>query len=161
MSMCRTLLVILAVALGSCSSIGTDADDLVNRKLEYALYSGSQDWGFDGMVTITENDNGTAGLEIVLEDTEGDRLFPVHLHRGPFGSDGEVATMLEPVSAGSGRGVTPVVRDNEERAILFDELKVFDGHIKVHLSHSGPGRDITLAYGNIGLHAIPTGAVMP
>jgi hypothetical protein len=116
----------------------------------YALVSGSN-YDINGTVTFKERKDGNATVLIDLTGTEGDSKFPVHLHLGDLSTaDADVALLLSPVTASTGKSETMVSQLADETKINYKELIQLNACIKIHLAESGAGRSVILAAGNIG-----------
>jgi hypothetical protein len=90
-------------------------------------------------------------IKIQLTGTEGDIEHPVHLHVGNIETpDAAILALLNPVFGKTGISETNFTKLNDETPVLYEELIHLDASIKIHLSASGPDKDIVLAAGNIG-----------
>ena len=144
----RLGVVILIAVMWSCSDNASNAD-FTGNQLNYTLFQGSE-FDYEGVVVISEKQDGSAQIRIELEGPEGERSFPAHLHFGSFDTpDAELAAVLSPVSAKSGISLTDLDFLSNDTRITFEALESFDGHIKVHLD-DGANQNVILAFGNIG-----------
>jgi len=120
------------------------------NEVTYSLISGSEH-GVTGTVTLKERRDGATTVVIAVTGTDGTALHPVHLHRGFVSEpDVEVAALLTPLAARTGRSETVLTYLADETRISFGDIKNLVANIRIHLSDVGPGRDVVLAGGNIG-----------
>ncbi len=116
----------------------------------YALAAGSS-YNINGSVTFKERKDGTTTVLIQLTGTEGEAKLPVHLHLGDITTpDADIALLLSPVTAASGKSETVVTTLANESKVSYKELLAMAACVKVHLAESGAGRSVILAAGNIG-----------
>lgn len=153
-------LVILAVAL-SCHPMGKDAiSDFTGNETTYDLQSGSEH-GVTGTISFKEMCNGKIMAAVQLQGTTGNSRFPVHLHRGDLSTpDADIALLLNPVDAATGRSETVICMLADETTLSYDQLASLPASIKIHLGETGEDRNVILAAGNIGASftkAKPTG----
>jgi hypothetical protein len=145
--------ILLLVALfSSCQNSDESAlnSDLTGNEVTYNLQQGSL-YAVYGNITIKEKKDGSAVLELSLNGTEGELYHPAHLHLGNIAEDNaDLAALLNPVYGKTGKSKTPLSMLADETPITYNDLKDLNGCIKIHLSDSGPERDIILAGGNIG-----------
>lgn len=121
------------------------------NEVTYSLISGSEH-GVSGTVTLKERRDGAVSIIIAATGTAGTALHPVHVHRGFVSEpDQEVAALLSPLSARTGTSETVLTFLADETPVTFAGLKNLVANIRIHLSDAGPGRDVILAGGNIGL----------
>lgn len=141
---------IVALTWG-CQDQGTDTvKEYTGTQTVYPLQAGSE-YEIDGTVTFRERTDGTADIDVALSGTEGNSLFPVHLHLGDITTDGaSVAALLNPVLGKTGKSDTHLKILSDESTITYKQLVALNACIKVHLSDSGPNQDVVLAGGNIG-----------
>lgn len=144
----KRILVILLIGLLACTD--TEESELyTTNKIIYTLQEGSQ-FPISGTITFRERISGELEATIALTGTEGDINHPAHLHYGSFDTpDAEVAVLLSPVYGETGESTTIFNKLNDETPFGFNDLKSFDGHIKVH-QDGGQNKNVILAYGNIG-----------
>jgi hypothetical protein len=154
------LLLIILIGLGlGCSDEDTQVIDEVytGNESTYPLGSASE-FDITGAATFKERVDGGTDVIIVLDKTFDTGEFPVHLHFGDVATDkAEIASLLVPVAGNNGTSKTTISTLSDESKVTFNDLKEFDGCLKIHLSGTGEGRDIVLAAGNIG-KAFATGA---
>ncbi len=92
--------------------------------------------------------NGTTLVTIQLTGTTAGGDHPSHIHNNSAAETGGIAIDLSNVDGDTGRSATQVAAKNDETAITYDELIVFDGYINVHLSSGNLGT--LIAQGDIG-----------
>jgi len=143
------LLCLLFIGMISCAESDNLNKELTGNEFSYSLFSGS-DFGYEGLVTISEKRSGTAQVLIELSGPTGESFFPAHLHFNSFDTpDAELAALLSPINARTGISLTDLDFLADESLISFDDLVEFNGHIKIHFD-DGANQDIILAFGNIG-----------
>lgn len=144
-----SFLVGFCVLLISCQE-NMNTSDYTGNETTYDLQSSSQ-YDISGIVTIKERRDGSAEVLVKLTGTSGDSKLPVHLHMGDIAQPGaDVAALLKPIDAKTGISETVLTKLADETTITYGELIKLEACIKVHLSDTGPERDIVLAGGNIG-----------
>lgn len=123
--------------------------DFTGRSIEYPLLQGSE-YKTSGTITFLERRDKSlqAIIKIGPSGMEGYH-HPAHLHYGAFEMEAPMAAMLYPVDGMTGEGITEKVILEDDTILTFEELLIFDGHIKVH-GDDGPNKDLILAYANIG-----------
>lgn len=158
-SILYSLLFITSLAFVSCSDDDQAENDLfTGREVTYNLLQGS-DFPVYGTVTFKERKDLSLQAEIKLEGTEGDAAHPAHMHYGDISNpDAEMALPLNDLSAETGESITIITKLMDETSFGYDDLLVFDGSVKVHLSATGDGKNVVLAGGNIGKGAKVSGA---
>ena len=135
--------------LASCQKSELVSDFTGNQAV-YTLAAGST-YDVNGTVTFKERKNGTTTVLIELTGTEGDSKFPVHLHLGNISTpDAEIALLLSPVTASTGKSETIVTALANETQVTYKELLAMAACVKIHLAQSGPSYSVILAAGNIG-----------
>ncbi|WOK07126.1 hypothetical protein RT717_00640 [Imperialibacter roseus] len=143
------VLVIGLLAMVACKDEEIDPAALTGKSVTYSLFTGAQDWGYKGDATLAERNDGNTLLTIELTGPSGTTQFPAHLHYGAYSLEADMAAMLTPVDAATGKSETLLTQLANGDEISYDELINFDGHIKVHLG-DGDNKSVILAYGNIG-----------
>lgn len=139
----------LAGLLISCQE-SDSVSEFTGNEVTYALQQAS-DFQVSGNVTIKELKDSSAQILIELEGTEGNLQLPAHLHLGDISIPGaDVAALLNPVNASTGKSETHLTQLADESRIFYKDLINLEASIKVHLSDIGPEKDIILAGGNIG-----------
>jgi hypothetical protein len=122
------------------------------NEISYNLYQGS-DFDYTGKVNAREMVSGEIEItvELIGKKETSDYYFPAHLHFGSYDSqDSPIAYLLNAVDLRDLKSVTILGQLSDGRKLSFDELKSFDGHVKVHLADSGPEYQVILTAGNIG-----------
>ncbi|MDH4058317.1 MAG: hypothetical protein OEU76_06105 [Cyclobacteriaceae bacterium] len=147
-----TVLIVGSI-LVSCQENET-VSEFTGNEVVYALQQASE-YSISGKVIIKELKDSSAQVLIELDGTDGNLLLPAHLHLGDISTPGaEIAALLNPVNATTGKSETNLSLLADESRITYQELIKLEASIKVHLSDVGPERDIVLAGGNIGELAI-------
>jgi hypothetical protein len=148
----KRLAVLLAmfVFLNACQENEPVQDDFTGNESTYALLSGST-YPVNGTITFKEMKDGNTKITVTLTGTEGDIKHPVHLHLGNIATpDADVAALLNPVTGSTGISETTLKQLADESPITYQQLVQLNACIKIHLSESGPDKNIILAGGNIG-----------
>ena len=146
----------LATAVSCQESDSVAVADFTGNEMVFALDQAS-DFNVSGTATFKERVDGTALVLIVLQGTEGEAKLPAHLHLGDIKTpDADIAVLLNPVVATSGISETSVTKLADDRQVTYQELLQLEASIKIHLSDTGPERDIILAGGNVGMLATKT-----
>lgn len=134
----------------SCQENEKAKDDLTGNQATYPLVAASE-YEIDGTVTFQEKADGSTVVNVTISGTEGDIEHPVHLHLGTIAEPGAVVyANLNPVSGKTGKSETHLTTLADESVITYQELIKLFACMKIHLSSSGPQKDIVLAAGNIG-----------
>ena len=144
---------LIVFALG-CSQDDPTVDEGANftgRDITYALESAS-DFNISGTAVLKERIDLSTNIIIKLNRTfQGNAELPVHLHLGDITTDqADVAALLQPVNAESGISETVLTILADESKVTFEDIKQMNACIKIHLSATGPEKDIILAAANIG-----------
>lgn len=135
--------------LASCQKSEV-VSDFTGTQATYALTSGSE-YNVSGTITFKERKDGFTTVVVSLTNTDGDLKLPVHLHLGDISkADADVALLLNPADSKTGRSETIVTSLADDSKVTFKDLLKLSACVKVHLSESGPGRQVILAAGNIG-----------
>ena len=144
--------IVLGALLLGCQENESDSGqaEYTGNETVYPLLQ-SSDYAVNGTVTFRERADGSTSIVVALTGTEGDIEHPVHLHLGNITTpDAEVAALLNPVPGKAGTSETQLAQLADETPLSYQEVLALSACIKVHLSASGPDRDIILAAGNIG-----------
>jgi len=142
--------VLAVVFVAACQDNETSKSDFTGREVTYALFAGAE-YDIDGTATIQEKNDGTAFVSIILSGTEGDLEHPVHIHLGNLSEPGAaVFANLNPVLSKTGKSETHLTQLADESSITYQQLIDLYACVKIHLSASGPSKDIILAAGNVG-----------
>jgi len=145
----RLMFLLLGVGLITCQE-NEAVNEFTGNETTYNLESASQ-YPVSGIITFKERKDGTTTALVDLKGTDGDQKFPVHLHLGNLSTpDADIAVLLSPVAATTGKSETLVNGLTNETSITYQQLLDLEACIKIHLGESGPDRDIILAAGNIG-----------
>lgn len=153
----------VAILLFCLSCTEDEEGGLTGRQIEYPLSSANSAYLYEGTAVFKEMETG--GLEITIQ-LSGDRgeeayYFPAHLHFGVYDTpEAPMAAMLNPVDIRTLKSVTVVDKLSSGGSFQFDDLKDFDGHIKVHLADDGPDYHVILVTGNIGKNKTTDALVM-
>ncbi len=124
-----------------------DGDDgFEGRTAEYAInpYGDSE---VEGMITFTENEDGSITADIELDNTVEGEMHPAHIHAGNGTDDGEIVLTFDEVDGDDGTSSTTFDQWDDESDIAWEELMEYDGYVNVHLSAD----DLSIvAQGDIG-----------
>lgn len=145
------LILVSALSCSQNDPIIEKESDFTGREITYTLESASE-FDVSGTAVLKERIDLSTDIVITLNKTFQDNAqFPVHLHLGDISTDNaDIAASLQPVSANNGISETFLTILADESKVTFDDIKEMDACIKIHLSASGPEKDIVLAAGNIG-----------
>jgi len=132
-----------------CQENETNPSALTGKSVSYSLFTGDEEWGFQGEVTFSERVDGLAVITFDLSGPRDVSQFPAHLHYGSYSVEADIASMLTPIDGGTGRSETLITQLANGQKIAYSELLEFNGHIKIHLG-DGDNKNVILAYGNIG-----------
>ncbi|WP_057937756.1 hypothetical protein [Algoriphagus resistens] len=148
----RKLFLILSVLVSVWSCSESEPEVYTGKKLEYRLHKASA-FDYSGQLTVRELTDGNLELTVQLvgETSNSATAFPAHLHYGNY-SDPEapMAFMLNPVSGADLRSETILGSLMDGNKLSFEDMKEFDGHVKVHLASEGPDYKVILVAGDIG-----------
>lgn len=143
------LSLILVFAIGCKNDDENEqAKGFTGRSIEYSLHKGSE-YETSGTITFLEREDKSLQAIIKIGPSGMEGYHPAHLHYGVFEMEAPMAAMLYPVDGMTGEGITERVILEDDTILTFEELLIFDGHIKVH-GDDGPNKDLILAYANIG-----------
>ncbi|MFN8340053.1 MAG: hypothetical protein U0V64_00175 [Cyclobacteriaceae bacterium] len=143
------LLPLFALVLVSCQKSEV-VSEFTGNEMVYALQPGSS-YAVSGTITFKERKDGSTTAVIALTGTDGNAKHPVHVHLGDIAVTGaDVAALLSPVEASSGRSETVLTRLADDTRVSYQDVLKLSACIKIHQSDTGPGRDVILAAGNIG-----------
>ncbi|MDF2158084.1 hypothetical protein [Algoriphagus sp. CAU 1675] len=146
-------LALISLVFWSCGE--QEPDKYTGQKLEFELFK-SSDFDYTGNLIVQELTSGALEFTIQLEGarSEGAYTFPAHLHFGGYEqADAPIAFLLSPVSSESLKSVTEIGQLSDGSVPTFEQMKVFDGHVKIHLANEGPDYNVILVAGNIGTNA--------
>ncbi|MBX2917351.1 MAG: hypothetical protein KF856_18940 [Cyclobacteriaceae bacterium] len=146
----RIIWVVWIGLIGAACQESENTSEFTGNEITYALQQGSE-YEVSGTVVFKERRNGTTTVAVSLTGTEGNDKLPVHLHLGDLSAaDADVAALLSPVDAKTGKSETLLTNLADETAVSYSSLLQLEACIKIHLADTGPGRDVILAGGNIG-----------
>ena len=78
----------------------------------------------------------------------------MHLHLGDLATTGaSVAALLTPLAGKTGKSETILTHLADETQVTYSNLIKLSACIKIHLSDTGPEKDIVIAAGNVGVAA--------
>ncbi|TDQ19191.1 hypothetical protein DFQ04_1008 [Algoriphagus boseongensis] len=148
----KKLFFIAIVLLGISSCSETEPDQYTGRELNFELFK-SSDYDFTGTMNVKELVAG--GLELTLRmngvKANSDYSYPAHLHFGSYDqADAPIAFMLNPVSAKTLESNTILGKLSDGSQLDFEAMRMFDGHVKIHLANEGPDYQVILVAGNVG-----------
>lgn len=149
------LLPILSLILVACEN-DSDNAEFTGNEVEFEMIPGSVNGNeTNGTLLIREKTNGTAQIELRLDGVLANANHPVHLHYGSLEDDGNLATLLNPLTEinGVGESITVLNELENGETMTYANLIAFDGSIKVHWEASGPMKDEILGSSNIGLNS--------
>jgi hypothetical protein len=127
-----------------------NTSDFTGNEVTYDLPSASE-YNISGTVTFMEKRDGTTLVRVKLNSTSGNTKLPVHLHLGDISTpDADIAALLNPINTKTGQSETLLKQLADESTVSYSDLTKLSACIKIHLSDTGPERDIILAGGNIG-----------
>jgi hypothetical protein len=140
---------LILVSLWSCSD--TEPSIYTGEKIEFELFK-SSDFDFSGRLLVQELRTGDVAFTIQLAGAKSaDISYPAHLHFGGYDmADAPIAHLLTPVSGTNLKSVTILNTLSDGTKVSFDQMKNFEGHIKIHLANEGPDYGVILVAGNIG-----------
>ena len=140
----------IIAALGSCAD--SQPEKYSGQVIEFELFK-SSDYDYNGTLLVQELINGELEftLQLLGPKSEDDLVFPAHLHFGNYESeDAPIAAILNSVPISSLRSVTVIDELSDGTDLNLDRLKLFDGHVKIHLANDGPDYGVILVAGNVG-----------
>jgi hypothetical protein len=130
-----------------------NVSEFTGKETTYALQQASQYVVF-GIVTFKEKRDGSTVVAVDLTGTSGNAKYPVHLHLGDLSTQGaSIAALLSPIVGKSGKSETTLTQLSDETSVSYADLIKLNACVKIHLSNTGPEKDIVLAAGNVGLSA--------
>lgn len=139
----------LFVALLGCQKSEV-VTSFTGNEATYALQPGSS-FAVSGTIVFKERKDGQVTAVVQITGTDGDAKLPVHLHLGDISKPGvDVALLLNPVLASTGKSETTFNKLSDESPIDYSKLTSLIACIKIHRGETGPDRDIILAAGNVG-----------
>jgi hypothetical protein len=134
----------------SCGSDSEENNIYTGETITYSLFSGSE-VGSAGQVEFRERTDGAVDVIVTLDFFTGGGKYPVHLHYGDLSNpDAPQATLLSDFDGNTGKSVTTISVLADETPFTFQNVKNFDGSIKMHLANTGADYDVIISAGNIG-----------
>lgn len=107
--------------------------------------------GISGNATFSKRLNGETLVTLTLTGTPAGGSHPSHIHVNNVAQGGAIAISLNPVNGTTGISKTNVAKLDNDTAITYDQLLVYNGYINVHLSATQLATIV--AQGNIGSNA--------
>jgi hypothetical protein len=107
--------------------------------------------GISGNATFEKRFNGETLVTLKLNGTPADGSHPAHIHMNSAEEGGAIAISLNSVNGKTGVSKTQVAKFNNDAAVTFDQLLMYNGYINVHLSAAKLATIV--AQGNIGSNA--------
>lgn len=139
----------MVLVLASCQEPEA-VSEFTGNEISYELVAASE-YNVNGTISFKERVDGFTSVLIDLKGTDGSAKHPVHLHLGTIATpQADVAALLSPVIAATGKSSTILDKLANDTPIKYKDLSALEACVKIHLSDSGPERDIVLAGGNIG-----------
>lgn len=124
--------------------------EFTGSEITYTL-SPASTYPVGGNITMKEIKDGSTVIYVSLYGTEGNAKLPVYLHLGDIAKEGAaIAALLNPVDASTGKSETHLFQLADETAVTYSDLLQLEANMKIHLSDTGPERNIILAGTNIG-----------
>ena len=144
------LVVLISLGVFACSE--TEPEKYTGQEMNFDL-SKASDYDFSGRLTVKELAGGQLEFTLKLNGPQADSeySYPAHLHFGSYDQeDAAIAYMLNPVSAKTLESVTLMGKLSDGTSLNFEGMRLFDGHVKVHLASEGPDYQVILVAGNVG-----------
>lgn len=144
------LALFISAGLGACSE--GEPDLYTGEQLEFELFKSSE-FNYNGILTVKELRDGNLEFDVQLEGAKSNTgfSFPAHLHFGSYDqADAPIAFLLNPISTFDLESVTVLGQLSDGSKLTFEEMKSFDGHVKIHLANEGPDYGVILVAGNVG-----------
>lgn len=148
----KKLILAFMISAGLVSCTEQDPDLYTGQSLEFELFK-SSDFEYNGTLTVNELRDGKLEFDIQLEGASSstEYNFPTHLHFGGYDqADAPIAYLLNPVSSKNLESTTVLGELADGSKLTFDQMKAFDGHVKIHLANEGPDYSVILVAGNVG-----------
>lgn len=143
----RSVLCITVLILVSCKGNPPDLGDFTGKETVY-LFEGESTYDVTGSILFQEKKDGSLLATIKLKNTTDGDFHSAAIYFGSVDDPGEVAVILEPVDGDSGESVTQFSELADTTPLNFEELLIFNGHIKIHQNNANVG--LVLASTNIG-----------
>lgn len=147
----KKLLLGLLITTGLWSCNEQEPNIYTGEKIEFELFK-SSDFDFNGTLTVQELMTGNVEFIIQLEGAKSSNIsYPAHLHFGGYDmADAPIAQLLTPVSGAELKSVTVLNTLSDGSKVSFDQMRNFDGHVKIHLANEGPDYEVIIVAGNVG-----------
>ena len=147
----KKLILGLSILVGLWSCSDPEPDIYTGERIEFQLFK-SSDFDYNGTLSIQELRTGGVEFTIQLEGARSANIsYPAHLHFGGYDrADAPIAQLLTPVSGANLRSVTVLNTLSDGSKVSFEQMKGFDGHVKIHLANEGPDYNVILVAGNVG-----------
>ncbi|MFN3998226.1 hypothetical protein [Algoriphagus sp.] len=146
---------LISVGLWSCSD--QEPNPYTGQSLDFELFK-SSDFNYSGNLVVQELVTGDLEFTIKLDGATSTSSisYPAHLHFGSYDqADAPIAQLLTPVSGSDLKSVSVVNTLSDGSKVSFDQMKNFDGHVKIHLANEGPDYQVILVAGNVGANFNP------
>ncbi len=147
------LLLSLSICMGSCKD--ADENQYSGRSVEFELFQASS-YAYKGTIEFKELVDGNLELALRMDGAKSASAYtyPAHLHFGGYDqANAPIAHVLNPLPAAQLTSTTQLGKLSDGRSLKFEDLKNFDGHVKIHLANEGPEYAVILVAGNIGAKA--------
>jgi len=144
---CIPVVLLFSVFFFSCTE---ELPNVTGKNHMYQLNSISAE-DIDGHVKIRERFDGSIQLELVLNNTDPDLIYPAYIHFDNLLNGGGVALTLTPVDGHSQSSVTEINALDSGTGITYQELREFDGHVNIQL---GSDQGDVVAQADIGKNAL-------
>lgn len=145
---CRSLLCITAIMLVSCDGKPPDLGEFTGKETIY-LFEGQSIHDVTGSILFQEKKGGSLLATIQLKNTTEGASHPAIIYFGSVEAPESVALILEPVDGSSGKGTTEFSELGDSTPLNFEELLIFDGHVKIHMD-AGTNIGAVLTSANLG-----------
>ncbi|WP_194775750.1 hypothetical protein [Pararhodonellum marinum] len=149
----KNLLIIVFVGVIFLGCSDPEEEKYTANSVEFPLMKATELFDYSGTMIIKELVSGKVEITIQLEGNRSEQpyFFPTHLHFGNYqSSDAPIAYLLNPVNNYNLESVTVLEKLSNGTELGFDEIKNWDGHVKIHLASDGPDYSVILVAGNIG-----------
>jgi hypothetical protein len=144
-AMTAMLALMLTMALGGCDDDEPEPD---KRMTSYDLVA-KDVTGVTGKVTFTEFSSTVTIIDIEVVGS-GSSSHPAHIHLNSVATGGSISITLSPVV--NGYSSTTVTKLDNNTAINYEQLIIFDGYLSVHQSSSNLSTIVAVA--DIGGNAL-------
>ncbi len=138
---------VISTALSSCTE---ELPNVTGKNHIYNLNPVSSE-KIDGHVKIRERFDGSIQLELALENTDPNKIYPAYIHFNNVLDGGGVALTLTPVDGHSQSSVTEINTLDSGAEITYEELRKFDGHVNIQLDND---QGKLVAQADIGTNAL-------